>query len=90
MDITELKEGDLILVNPGIRFLQIEKYRRRASWETVILLREVPLKNPRLKMATTLVFYLGGSGRDHHFNLVVEMGKRLDNIKSKNNENQII
>lgn len=38
----------------------------------------------------TLVFYPGGSGGDHHFNLVVEMGKRLDNIKSKNNENQII
>lgn len=56
LDITELKEGDLILVNPGIRFLQIEKYRRRASWETVILLREVPLKNPRQKMATTLFF----------------------------------
>lgn len=23
----------------------------------------------------TLVFYLGGPGGDHHFNLVVEMGK---------------
>lgn len=35
-------------------------------------------------------FFLGGTGGDHHFNLVVEMGKRLDKIKSKNNENQII
>lgn len=28
LDITELKDGDLILVNPGIRFLQIEKYTK--------------------------------------------------------------
>lgn len=38
----------------------------------------------------TLVSSQVDSGGDHHFNLVVEMGKRLDNIKSKNNENQII